>query len=290
MKRVSSTPLGKMLDCPRKFWYGARELKPQIETKTSKEMAFGTIFHAFLEHRAIKGRWPTKGEFADMKGSYDDPIEAATRFPAQYKAAFAAAQHLLSVRPDLAEFDDDCELEKPLDDFGLEIGGVTASGFIDVFFPSRRLIRDYKTRGSFGYIPRTIEDFHADSQLCYYGAAVAFAMGWDSITVEHVNVLRPKKPSDAHAIEVVTHALPVGYLRGVWEYLDTQVVPDMKRLAETVADEVDVPVNRGVCWKYGKCDHFNYCGADSTEESDDPFDFLREAKAEDDDPFADLLG
>jgi hypothetical protein len=290
MERVSSTPLGQYLDCPRKFWYAKRELKPQIDTVTNAAMAYGTIFHAFMEFRAMRGRWPTRGEFDEMKGSYDDPVDAARKFPAQYKAAFAAAQYLLSERPDLAVFDDDVELEKPLDDFGLEIGGVTSSGFIDVFLPSQRLIRDYKTRGSFGYIPRTQEDFHADAQLCYYGAAVAFAMGWDTINVQHVNVLRPK-PGQGHAIEVVTHALPVGYLRGVWEHLDRTVVPDMKRLAEDVGDELDVPVSRGQCWKYGKCAHFNYCGATREEELDNPFEFLKDAISaeENNDPFEGLI-
>jgi hypothetical protein len=285
MNRVSSTSIGTFITCPRKFWYRYRELLPAHPQEVNEAMATGTVFHAFMEFRASRGRWPTDGEFAEMKGSYDDPIEAVRRFPRSKAAGFTMAQRVLAQRPDLVEFDEDTELEHPLDAFGLTLGDVAASGFIDVFFPSRRLIRDYKTRGSFRYMPRTPEDFRADVQQSYYAAAVAGANGWDSIQVEHVNVMRPDK---GEGIEVVTVEIPVSYLKGVWTHLDETVVPEMRRLAEEVADEKDVPVNRGACWTYGKCPFFGICGATREEDADDPFRFFKEATTQED-PFGGIF-
>lgn len=284
MKRLSSTPLGTYLQCPRKFWYGWREVGgPQLRSKVTEAMAFGTLVHAYLEFRGNKGRWPTQGEFAEMKGNYDDPIDAGRAFPKAHKDAFLTAQYVLANHPELLEFDLTDEHEKPLDDFGLTFcdGTVTASGFIDVFLGSKQTIRDYKTRGSFSYMPRTAEDFRADAQQCYYGAAVAGALGWDSIRVEHVNILRPDRGGPL--VEVIGVDLPVAYLKAAWDYLDAQVVPEMKRLVETVEDPRDVPVNRSTCFKYGKCLHFQYCGPTHDEASDDPFAFFNQAVS--DDPF-----
>jgi hypothetical protein len=288
MKRVSSTPLSKYIGCPRRYWYGWRELLPAIPTETSYQMAFGTIFHAFMEFRATKGRWPTKGEFAKMKGSYDDPIDAVNKFPEQYEPALRTAQYVLANHPEIIDFDDDVELEKPLDDFGLMFGDVTASGYIDVFQPSRRKISDYKTRSSLQLCPKTLDDFMGDPQQCYYGAAVARAMGWDSIIVEHINVLRPDKGGPE--VFVVAVELPGWYLSGVWEIMDSEIIPDMKNMVENIENEAEVPVDRSCCFKYGKCQFYSICGADLREMEESPLAFFEDAvnfknKAVDDDIF-----
>jgi len=282
MNRTSSTPQGAYDRCPRDFWYQNRPRAPK-PVQPNAAMAFGTVFHAFMEFRGHRGRWPTKGEFTSMTGTYDDPIDSIRRFPKVYAPALHSAQWLYANRPDLTTFDDDVEFEKPLDDFGLMLGdGVTASGYLDVFLPSRRTIRDYKTRSSFSYCPRTLDDFMQDSQQCYYGAAVAKAMGWDSIRVEHVNILRPEK-GGPDVLQVGVE-LPIAYLEECWEKLDLQTIPDMVQLL-TLTDERDVPVSRGACWRYGKCQHFDYCGQTHAEIDDNPLAFFNSAVADATDPF-----
>lgn len=282
MNRVSSTSIGAYVQCPRKFWYRYRDENP-LEQAQNEAMAVGTVFHAFMEFRASKGRWPTDGEFAAMKGSYDDPIESVRKFPKSKEQGFHMAQYVLREHPEILDVftTEGVELEKPLDDFGLVLDGdVVASGYIDVYIPATHTIRDYKTRGSMRFTLRTDEDFRADVQQSYYAAVVARATGWDHIHVEHVNVLRP--PNEG--VEVIGVDLPIPYLRMVWEDLDKKVVPAMKALASTKCEE-DVPVNRGACWNYGQCQFYGICGQTREEKEEDPFAAFKNT-TEEEDPFA----
>ena len=51
----------------------------------------------------------------------------------------------------------------------------------------------------------------------------------------------------------------------------------MVRLIETISDEREVPVDRGTCWRYGKCRHYGRCGLTAEEASADPFAFFNNA-------------
>lgn len=281
--RLSSTPLGALLQCERKLWEEHSQKATSHPLVTSEPMAFGTVFHALAEFQMVRGRLPSKVEFSKMKGNYDDPIDAAKAFPAVYDQAVETIQYLLDTTPELFDVPDSAEVEKPLDDFGVEIGGMLAQGYIDLFLPDDRKISDWKTRGGLHYVPRTQEDFRADPQLCYYGAVVAYAMGWESITVEHRNVLRPDKGGPT--LLVVEVELPAFYLRGVFEHLDKTLVPKLIETLET-PDKLDVPRRIENCFAKGPCPHLSYCYPGRNDPPDgldimnagvefaDPFDLL----------------
>lgn len=279
MDRLSSSPLGAFLACERRFW---EEYKPGRHPVVPNEaMAFGTIFHALAEFRLQRRRWPTRGEFDKMKGNYEDPRVAAKSYPGLYEEALAAAQQVLAEQPELFEMPEGGLVEVPLEGWGLTLGGVPAKGFIDLFVPQKQKIIDWKTRKSLRFGPKSDADFRADAQLCYYAAAAALHHGWaGSVVVEHRNVQR-----NPVVVEVVEVELPVAYLRGVWEYLDTQLVPEMVEVY-ALDDQKAVPRRPESCFSKGPCPHMAYCEQTYQEDEDDPWLILNGTEP---DPFAGVL-
>lgn len=269
--RLSSTPLGCFLTCQRKLWEEHSGHPGSHPVQSNEMMAFGTIFHAFAEFRQTHGRWPSSPEFNRMEGNYDDPRVARDRYPHLYQPALDTAMWVEENHPECFEQPADARAEVPLSEFGLSLAGSVAGGYIDLFVPSQQKIVDWKTRGGFHYVPRTKEDFFADPQLCYYAAAVALAMGWETVTVEHWNVLRPDKGGPAFMLCSVD--LPAYYLRGVWRHLEDIVVPAMQVVHGTLDPQL---VERSVenCYSKGPCAHLPYCLPSYTEEEHDPFALL----------------
>lgn len=277
MKRLSSTPLGTFLRCPRKLWYEFGE-EPPHPVQSNEPMSFGTIFHALAEFYQNKGRLPSDREFAQLKGNYDDPIEAKNRYPHLYQPALDTMFWLLDEHPEMFEFPDDAVAEQDTEEWGLYFnngtGTTVAGGYIDILVPSQQKISDWKTRGGFGYCPRTPEQFFADPQLCYYAALAAYHYGWDTVTVEHRNILRPD--SGGPELMVCSVDLPAYYLKGVWQLLDTKTVTAMREVLEQT-DERNVERNTGGCYSKGKCTHIGYCGQSYDEEHNDPLSQLHAA-------------
>jgi hypothetical protein len=257
MNRASSTRIGCYLDCPRKFWYEHTVVGDQ-PVIPNRPMAVGTVFHALVEFYQTNGRWPSRREFDSLPGNYEAPRVAAALEAGVYEEAEEMAFYLEAERPDLLELPEDSSVEFNLETLDLEFypGGPKVGGYLDVFIPSERLIRDWKSRGSFAYMPRNLDDFMKNVQLCYYGAAMAYYHGWDSIVVEHVNVLRPSKGGPL--IEPIRFEIPSWYLQGVWTHLSETVVPAM---VETYAASApgEVERNTAACWNYGRCAHMAYC-------------------------------
>lgn len=272
MDRISSTSLGTYLSCERKLWEGFSGSKHSHPTQTNEQMAFGTVFHGLAEFRTNRGRWPSLSEFDRLKGNYDDPVVARKAFPGVYEPALETAMWVEANHPNMFELPEGGVVEQAVGDWGLTFdSGVRAEGFIDLFLPEQQKIVDWKTRGGFHYVPRTAKDFHADAQLCYYGAAAAFANGWDKVTVEHRNVLRPD--AGGPQLLVVEVELPVYYLRGVWQYLNDTVVPGMAAvLAEP--DRLKVERRLEACFEKGPCPHLKYCYPSYDEEANDPFNLM----------------
>lgn len=258
MARISSTQLGRQLQCPRLYWYQSREESSGFDS--TAKTAFGSLFHAFAEFYGLKGRLPTVSEFDAMDGFYDTPGEVRAKFPAQYNPALETFIWALNERPDLFEFPADARFELPISEFGLEMNGILAEGIIDVFLPVDEktiLIRDYKTRGSFNWAPRTSGDFRRDIQQSYYASAVARAHpALESVIIQHVNVLRPD--AGGPSLLIAEARIPRWYLSGVWDFLESTVVPDMVA-SEEEAEEANIHRDKTACWKYGKCRHLSRC-------------------------------
>lgn len=258
--RISSTQLGRQLQCPRMYWYQSREDASGFDANA--KTAFGSIFHAFAEFYGLKRRLPALSEFNEMKGTYDSPGEVRQRFPQQYIPAMETFLWCLNERPDLFEFPETARFELPIEEFGLTMtdGAIKAEGVIDVFLPVNTktvLIRDYKTRGSFEWCPRTPADFRRDIQQCYYASAVAKAHPEvEDVIVQHVNVLRPD--AGGPAIFITEARLPRWYLMGVWDFIESTLVPDMVA-SEEEPDEAEITRDKTMCWKYGKCRFLTRC-------------------------------
>lgn len=267
-KRISSTPLGAYIDCPRKFWYEHGAVRPH-PVQANPPMAVGTCFHALVEfYQTHNNRWPSHREFEQMKGNYDDPIEAVNRFgKSVLDQAWEMAFYMEEHRPDLLELPEGASVEFNVETLGIEFypGGPVAGGYLDVFIPEQRLIRDWKCRGGFHYVPRTPDDFMKNVQLCYYAAIMAFHFGWDSVTVEHVNILRPDRGGPE--ILPIQYELPAFYLQGVWAHLVETVVPEMVA-AHAEPDELEIERNIIACFKYGKCSHYTYCHPANNESNE----------------------
>lgn len=268
MNRASSTRIGCYLDCPRKFWYEHTVLgsRPVV---ANRPMAIGTVFHALVEFYQTHGSWPSAEEFRALPGNYEAPHVAADLEEGIYEEAEEMAHFLASSRPDLLELPSGSSVELNLEDWDLEFypGGPAVGGYIDVFIPSERLIRDWKSRGSFRYMPRTLDDFMKNVQLCYYAAAAAYYHGWDSAVVEHVNVLRPSKGGPL--VEPIRFEIPGWYLQGVWEHLASSVVPGMVQTYGAKGPG-SVSRNTAACWNYGRCSHMAYC--EPAEDEPSPID------------------
>lgn len=257
-KRISSSPLTSYVDCPRKAWF---EYTPQggKPVKTNRAMAAGTVFHAFMEFFLHKGRWPARSEFAAMEGNYSDPIEAVRQFPDVYDDAFLSAEYVLQETDILQRAKaEGAEIEVDIEewDYRPVPGGPVYGGYVDLLTESEQKISDWKFRGGFGYVPRTYADFKANPQLCYYAAVCAYHFGWESVTVEHLNVLRPDRGGPK--VLPIAVELPSSYLRGIWQHLKDTIVPDMVHIAG-VEDMTLVPRSQSACFKYGKCSHYGYC-------------------------------
>lgn len=259
LQRISSTQLRTYdEDCARRWWYGRHD--PIVQ---SEPMAIGTVLHARAEFWiANKGRWPTIEEVREMDGNYEPPSAALDAYPDSWEKSDSMAQALEDNQEDIFPDGLDClEVELDLEDFDLTLAGdVRAGGYIDVFDRERKIIYDFKTRGSLKYMPRTDADFRGNLQFSYYGAAAARALGWDEITVKHINLLR-----GGSKVVVAGTTMPGFYLDAVWELLDTDLVPKMKADADKEAGEVRR--NPDGCWKYGsKCPFYGQCAKDGTVE------------------------
>lgn len=269
--RVSSTQLGRHLQCPRAYWYYRRlEDGGNDVFRKNEKVAWGSIFHAIAEFYGLRGRLPALSEFDEMEGTYDNPGEVRARHPHLYKPAMDTFLWMLEHRDDLFDLPEGARFELPIAEWGLTCGGVPAEGVIDVYIPSNSghtvTIRDYKTRGSFNFMPKTAADFRADVQQCYYAAAVAKANpDVLQVVVQHVNVLRPD--SGGPDVVVTQARLPRWYLMGVWEFLDSTVVPDMERY-DKIDDEMEIPRDKTACFRYGQCRFFKTCLAHKDEATD----------------------
>ena len=242
---ISSTALNQYLDCPRK-WYltYVRGHKTQV----SKPMAVGTVTHAILEWYLTKGYWPNESGVRSMAGNYQPPREALEAFPTIFKDALTMAQcvpedWLVGV-PEVA-----------LEDWNLTLGGVKLRGYIDAFLPERLLVRGYKPRGSFRYMPRLPSEFRENIQLCLYAAATRQQYGWDSVTIQHGNILRVDKGGPKFVEAGIT--LDGWFLDEVWEHLDTVVVPDM--MAGLAHGKEAYHEEQEACYKYGACQFITRC-------------------------------
>ena len=263
--RVSSTPITTFMDCPRKFRRGLEE-----PLEASEAMSFGTLVHACNELR-MEGYEITREAVMAMPGNYDPPSKALEDFPHLWEKALQRHNDLYEWDPSLFEMG--CGMiEKDMGDYGLTFmdGKVLASGYLDYFNPAprTRLIRDWKTRKSFSYAPRTPADFHANIQLCYYAAGVCQIFGWDWVDVQHVNIMR-----DESIFQKVTVRLSAFYLKGVWEYLDTEIIPAM--VAAAAEEDPDrVYPETANCYKYGPCRFVNTCSPFVEYEGQDVLDVM----------------
>jgi hypothetical protein len=278
VNRISSTPLGAFLRCPRILWYEHSGQPGSQPVVANEKMSFGTIFHAMVEFYQERGRLPVVSEFDRLKGNYDDPVVARKAFPHMYEPAQDTAIWLIENHPELFELPEDTVAEQDVEDWGLFLnngkGSTAAGGYVDLLVPSQRRVIDWKTRGGFHYVPRTEEDFYADPQLCYFGACAAYHYGWESVTVEHRNVLRP----DAGGPQLMVCAvdLPAYYLKGVWTLLDTKTAVAMREVVEQT-DPREVERNTGGCYSKGKCSHLPYCTQSYNEAKTDPLAMLHAA-------------
>lgn len=225
----------------------------------SRPMAVGTVFHGLVEFRQERGRWPSRREFDKMPGNYSAPSDAVRQFGEE---VFAEGEKLAyfveEERPDLLECPEGCLVEFDVGTLGIEFyeNGPTAQGYLDIFLPEERTIRDWKCRGSFRYILRTPEEFKKNVQLSYYAALVARHYDWPDVTVEHLNVLRTDKGGPA--IQQTSYKLERDFLDEVWHEMVSSIVPGMD---DVYSEDVEKKVTRNTasCWNYGGCTHRKYC-------------------------------
>lgn len=260
--RVSSTPLGAFLTCPRKFVYS---LSRPFEL--NRAMAMGTIFHAIQEYRLLnEGRWPSKRAVYAMKGNYDDPKHALIHFPDVWGPAMIMAQEapIEEVLPPAPIDPEHRIVEFALDALDLRAcdGEVKIGGYLDVFDKHTRTIRDWKTRGSLQYAPETIQDFLDNPQLVYYASAVAHKFDWPDVTVQHLNVTRPRGKSNFVQVKPISQILPRWFLEEAWAVFQGEILPAMYEAWKTAQAHGEDYVPRAggeACFTYGPCQHIRNC-------------------------------
>lgn len=257
--RASSTSLRTYdEDCNRRWFYGLTD--PIVQ---SEAMAIGTVLHARAEHWIqTNGEWPTIEQVRQMDGNYEPPSASLDAYPASWEKSDSMVEVLEDEKDEIFPQGLEClEVELDLEDFDLTLAGdIRAGGYIDVFDRERKIIYDFKTRGSLKYMPRTDAEFRANLQFSYYGAAAARALGWDEVTVKHINLLR-----GGSKVIVAGTTMPGFYLDAVWDYLDTDLVPRMK--ADADKDPSEIKRNPDACWKYGKkCPYYARCAKDGVAE------------------------
>lgn len=264
--KISSTRLGRYIDCPRKA-----RLAYDGEKPPSRKMAWGTVFHAVVEFRLGRGRWPTRKEFWKLEGNYEDPRQSEILYPGLLKEVldlYGDHEPLLAIIDELRSIED-MVVEQPMADWDLRLGSeeVLATGYYDVLVPSQRLIVDWKTRSNFRYAPKTSGDFRDNDQLMYYAAAlVQRNPEWPSVTVRHVNVLR-----ETAAIVVYESEIPAFLLKSTWKALGDKWADEYARAMR--ADPGDVPTDTSACYKYGPCAWLQECNRAGFDSSHSIFDF-----------------
>lgn len=247
--KISSTKLPKPGEC-----YRERVFSIQQGIEPSEAMAFGTVIHACIEHHVAHGEWPSYSEMMEIPGNYDDPGVSLLDFPSVWFEAQQIlpflSQHVLPLIGEGAE----CEVDTAKWGVASKALGVHFTGFIDMLEldleAGEARITDWKTRSNFAYAPRG-ENFRNDVQLRYYAALTARFYGLHSVTVRHVNILRPSKGGPDLLIEQTTHT--VEHLRDFWGWV--------REAAGYMANRapIDTAPTRTSCWNYGGCPFADQC-------------------------------
>jgi hypothetical protein len=270
--RISSTPIGDFVGCPRRWAYSHLV---GYETRKNENMAIGTLMHAALEfYYAGNMRFPDEAELRQMEGNYDPPSLSIDLFGrSAFVLATTMAERAVALCADLGVIG---RPEVAIADMpGLPVvPGFSFHGVIDLLDdsdPRNPVIHDWKSRGSFRYAPHTVDEFATNPQLNYYAAILAMRDPQiESVTIRHCNVLRvhtvpPACPAGA---ELVSARLERWYLESSWLYMTTRIFPEMLAIkAALEGGHFLASVERQVeaCFDYGGCTHMSYCQSGGTK-------------------------
>jgi len=246
MFNLSSTRLQTYFTCPARWYYQYIEGDGSIEP--NEAMAVGTVFHAIQEFRIERGWFPNEMDIRRLDGNYEPPSAAMNAFPDAWPTAMGMARKV-GLPDEIPKTG--VEVEVALEELGLNIHGITVTGYFDLLHEEGQHILDWKTRKRMDYAPRTLEDFMAQAQPLYYPAAARKAFGWEQVRFTHLNVLRPNGTYRPVSVVFDAHILDT-----FWAHLVDTIVPAMINMAEGGELETD----EKACWKYGaRCPHWGPC-------------------------------
>jgi len=232
MIRVSASQIANFRDCPRKWWFDKVAKVPRPEHAAAK---LGTEIHADLERYYREGTPPTLRE-------------------------------ALALIPLLPPKTNDLTPEAALDFLLFPDLGVRVKGYIDLLDLKAGWIWDYKSTSSIDRYAKTKEDLYKDPQALIYGLGVRLEqkeqglpevstevdLSWMYVQTKSSRTAMPKtKP--VHIRQTLT------ILEDGLDDLRKTVVEMIP--AEKEADQDQVPVNLGACWKYGGCPYRDQCSA-----------------------------
>ena len=276
--RVSSTPIGQYLDCPRMWAYF--EIKGK--ELDSEPIWFGTLFHAVMEAIFVhcynetpagqevvaewirglpEGDYGGAAHLLDNEALWDWVWEvAADLFDVPY------FQYLLSIPMERRHVEED------ITPYGITLGNeeIPARGRIDFRYldeDGTTVISDWKTRGSLSYAPFTDAEWRKHPQPAYYAAMYNREHPQDSgVRVEHLNVLR-----DGSGLARYGSFFEKSYLEKMARYFDGVLVPAMEDTYVEAQRMMELTeADRTACYKYGPCSFINECSVQK-ETEDEPF-------------------
>jgi RecB family exonuclease len=252
---LSPSAYATWADCPRKWWYGYKERRPQ---RPKPATIMGSKVHAELEHYGKTGEWR--------------PFEADTAVSVNVPQliAEAALPHLPEVTPGEG-FADEWDVEVNLT--GLMCGPLPFKGIVDLgnaSDPSNIRVDDFKTTSNPEFRwAKTPEQLRIHPQPCAYAYAYVKTRDLpepESVTFRHINLSTVPYTYDKEAgvpkfaclvVEVET---PWETVNEVWREMEKAAI-DMAHLLETETEAEAVPVKTSACKKYGGCDYADTCPA-----------------------------
>lgn len=268
--RLSSTPLGRYLDCPRKFVYSILDPKDL----DAEAVRFGSLAHAY--HEAYWLLWdgggkPTMEQVRELVPQLEPGDYGGVENELADEELVAWVEEKMQVVFDSEEY---ARLEESIEEiwrvegdvtpWNLKYAGTPCRGRLDLFIQTTEghlRIVDWKHRSNLKHAPFSAEEFESNPQFAYYATLVFrqyedYVRETGGIEVMHGNVLR-----DNGRVALYSHFYDIEYLEKMVRYFDRVLVPEMHEAITTATDRDPRLVKRddSACFKYGKCPYYDKC-------------------------------
>ena len=254
----SPSQFGTAASCLRKWYFESVLDMRQADTEATLR---GTRIHALLERYVKDPDHPLPNQQATVTytrrlaftrvradgTTYDE--EEVTEDVNPKEASRAMSALLLLPQPTEVPMVAEGEFLLTAEETGL---GKPVKGFIDLWLPTMRAVRDYKSKSTSRY-DKTVEELRNDPQCLLY--AKRHLRDNDEVSFAHLNVYM-----DGTRAELVEVA---GLTREVVDEGIAQLRPLARRMlaAEQLEKWSDVPVRLSACTAYGGCPHRGNCAS-----------------------------